>query len=507
MTEVAGRDIFLRIEPLKDYSPLAPAKCARHYGRDCMFNMGHEYGRLTPTEIFQATLDAIVYREYLDQDYTIPNIDRIIKSDVNEPPWHRRVPGAVLYAKPGERLYIHVFNGDSEECHSFHLHGLKYGIDSDGAWPFGVSSTDSSHRSDEIFPGQSWTYIFDATEETIGAWAFHDHVRNVQQNVSRGLFGGLIVRDPSAKCVDHEIPLFVHQMMGATTENVIESPTLSHGQLYEHIFDNVTPGVYNYHCAIHGVTMAGQIQVLPGPASTTPYNVTIGDNFFDPQSTQITSGSKVIWTNNGNSNHIVFFGGGGASTFCLNGRAYVGNTPTIVCDSGEHLRWYLFNLDLGDIWHNFHPHSARWQLPVPSGGAGDVHSLSPVETFVTDTEVPMAFRLPCILEDLQCDPPHDACRVRLKGDFMVHCHIEQHMMQGLVGLVRARQYVWITDEIIKRLKIELPYDDDSNECPSINLMRCIPKRDFGLPSSKGHHSKTRTEPVIHSSKKKLRKVR
>jgi hypothetical protein len=179
------RDIFLKIEQIDNYSPLAPVICARRYGRDCMYSSGHEYGRIPPHEIFSASLNALVYRQYLDPDYTIPNKNKIIEADVNEPPWQRRVPGTVLYTKPGEQLYIHVLNGDNEECHSLHLHGLKYGIDSDGAWPFGVATHDG-RRSDEIMPGQRWIYVFNATEETIGAWVFHDHVHHVQENINRG---------------------------------------------------------------------------------------------------------------------------------------------------------------------------------------------------------------------------------------------------------------------------------------------------------------------------------
>src|SRR5260370_22793121 len=104
--EFQRRDIFLKIEPLLNYSPLAPVLCGRRYGRDCMFNSGHELGRLTPQEIVEATLDGLIYREYLDPDYTTPNTAKIIAADVNEPPWNRRVPGAVLYAKPRERLHI-----------------------------------------------------------------------------------------------------------------------------------------------------------------------------------------------------------------------------------------------------------------------------------------------------------------------------------------------------------------------------------------------------------------
>src|SRR5215469_5474531 len=229
------RDIYLKIEPVLAYSPLAPIICARHYGRDCMLNPGHELGRISPDEILAASIDALVYREYLDPDYTVPNKGKIIRADVNEPAWDRRVPGAALYARPGERLRVHVLNGDKDDCHSFHLHGLKYGIDSDGAWPFGVT-THAGRRSDEILPGQRWTYVFEVTTEMIGAWAFHDHVRDVAANVNRGLFGGLIVRNPAQPCPDHEIPLFVHSMEGGDTGPQFESPMLGFNDTFSFTF-------------------------------------------------------------------------------------------------------------------------------------------------------------------------------------------------------------------------------------------------------------------------------
>jgi FtsP/CotA-like multicopper oxidase with cupredoxin domain len=472
------RDIFLKIEHIPDYTPLAPVICSRQYGRDCMYSHGHETGRIPANEIFEARLDALVYHEYLDPNYTIPNKAKIIKADVNEPPWDRRVPGTVLYAKPGEQLYIHVLNADKEECHSLHLHGLKYGIDSDGAWPFGVVSRNGQQRSDEILPGERWTYIFNAMPETIGPWVFHDHVRNVQQNVNRGLFGGLIVRDPNAPCADHQIPLFIHQMVGISKSSQFRSRRLSLGETFDSPVEVFTgPEICNYYCAIHGPSMSGQVIVEPGGSAdpNNPVQVGMRDNKFIPEIVTVGPGGKVRWRNDESNNHIVFAPGGGKATFCLNGRAYVGNTPTIVADSGEQLRWYLFNMDLGDIWHNFHPHSARWQLPVPPAGASDVHSLSPSESFVTDTEAPPVLRLPCILDDLQCNPTDDACRVRIKGDFLIHCHLEQHMMAGLAGLLRTREYIWINEEVAKKMGIKLPYDDGSNSCPSVDLMRCQPK--------------------------------
>jgi FtsP/CotA-like multicopper oxidase with cupredoxin domain/sugar lactone lactonase YvrE len=471
MKTCTPRDIFLQIEPLPDYSPLAPLLCARRYGRDCQFNEGHELGRIPAEEILAKRLNAVVYREYLDPDYTQPNTAPLIPSDKMEPPWNRRVPGALLWARPGEQLRIHVRNADPNDCHSFHLHGLRYGIESDGAWPRGVAARDG-RRSDEILPGESWTYIFDITEEMIGAWPFHDHVRMVAHNMNRGLIGGLIVRDPRAPRADHEVPLFVHVLADAMTHCEFESPTLSTGGTFLSTFPDVNE-ICDYICRIHGGSMAGRIRTVAGAPSATPFDIRIEDNKFVPADVTITAGTTVRWTNFGANQHIVFSGGGGNLTYCLNGRAFVGNTPTIVGKPGEKIRWYLFNLDAGSVWHNFHPHSARWQIPAPPGGASDVHALSPIETFVLDTEVPPAIRLPCGLAELQCCPPRDACLVKVCADFLFHCHIEDHMMAGLAGVVRVEQKVWVTDAALKQTELLLPMNCCGDECSWVDLKRCL----------------------------------
>jgi hypothetical protein len=43
-----------------------------------------------------------------------------------------------------------------------------------------------------------------------------------------------------------------------------------------------------------------------------------------------------------------------------------------------------------------------------------------------------------------CGGPHDdADPYHLRGDFLVHCHVEMHMMAGLVALVRSHQTVYL----------------------------------------------------------------
>src|SRR5258708_3229924 len=155
---MATRDIYLKIETIPNYSPVEPDDHVSppiQYRRDCMRNRGHEDGMIPADEVAARRLTALIYREYLDPHYLVPKPDKVIAADVNEPAFTRRVPGTVIYVRPGDRLLIHIKNGDFQP-HSFHVHGLRYGIDSDGSWPFGTQTLDR-RRSAEICPGQTWT--------------------------------------------------------------------------------------------------------------------------------------------------------------------------------------------------------------------------------------------------------------------------------------------------------------------------------------------------------------
>jgi plastocyanin len=569
------RDIYLKIEAIPGYSPVEPDDHISppiQYRRDCMRNMGHENGTIPADEVNGRRLTALIYREYLDPNFLLPKPDKLVAADVNEPPFLRRVPGTVIYARPHERLRIHVKNADIVP-HSFHIHGLRYGIDSDGSWPFGTQSTDG-RRSDEICPGQIWTYIYDVTDEMLWAWPFHDHCRDIGTYVDRGLFGGLVVlperehehlprfllpegflrqalrvaeglrtsvqrphhagpphvrrspaqaalhvpmgpmpamgpmHAPGTRVARHahgidlgevpdalvpylaaleefahapqplpererllHVPLFFHVMSGARGTPVFQSAPLNPGASFASPVFTLA-ATYDYICGIHGPSMAGTITVQAGgPSSVT---VAIGDFFFAPANVTVGIGGQVIWTNNGPSQHsVVERGGASIPSFCFNGRSFVGNTPTVVAHAGQRIRWYVFNLDLGMNFHNFHTHGQRWRF---AGETIDVRSISPAESFVVETTAPPVLLLPPEIEACQ-DPEHrpeHARRFDLRGDFLVHCHVEMHMMQGLAALLRSHQTVWLTPEQAKDLgdAIGLPLDPGNNDCPAVALDRC-----------------------------------
>jgi plastocyanin len=267
------------------------------------------------------------------------------------------------------------------------------------------------------------------------------------------------------------VPIFFHVMSGMRGTPVFQSAPLNPGTTYASPVFSLA-ATYNYMCGIHGPSMSGSITVQAGGPSTV--NVAIGDFFFAPANVVVGVGGQVIWTNNGPSQHsVVEQGGANLPSYCFNGRSFIGNTPTIVAHAGQRIRWYVFNLDLSMNWHNFHPHAQRWRF---ADETIDVRGISPAESFMVETKAPPVLLLSPELEKAQHPDHHHkhAKEYHLRGDFLVHCHIEMHMMMGLAALVRSHQTVWLTPAEADALSasIGLPLDPGNNNCPTVALDRC-----------------------------------
>ncbi len=95
----------------------------------------------------------------------------------------------------------------------------------------------------------------------------------------------------------------------------------------------------------------------------------------------------------------------------IDGRAFVGNTPVFTSRVGETVQWDV--MAMGSEHHTFHVHGHRWR--AADGTDRDTQTIGPAETFV--------FRWH---ED---DP----------GTWLYHCHVESHMMAGMIGIYRVRR--------------------------------------------------------------------
>lgn len=462
------QDVYLKIERIDNYSPVDPDPDHTYaYRRDCFRRAGHEDGTITEDEAQLRALTAVVYRPYTDSTYSTVDSTPLIAADLAEPPVERRVPGVVIYTKPGRRLRIHVLN-DDRDPHSLHMHGIQYGIDSDGAYPLGVTNDDGI-RSDQICPGENYTYVYDVTDEMTGAWVFHDHHRKIGENARLGLIGGLVVRDPRWPQTDYEVPFFMHKVAGRRTEPLFDSGDIAPGGTYTRTFD--TPGNVDYECFYH--PMFGTVTVEPGglPAAS----VDVLDNSFDPPEVTIAPGGSVTWTNRGQATHTVFEAGSSTSTtsYAVNGRSFAGNSPVIEVESGKRIRWYVFNHDFDMEWHNFHPHASHWEF---GGQHLDNRTIGPAEAFVVDTVAPPVLLPPCKSKHLKGRKR----KVDVAATYPVHCHVEPHVMAGMIGLLRVKQTVHATKAYFDELGFPPPLDTGTFECPSPDPHHCVDGVDDGI---------------------------
>jgi manganese oxidase len=93
----------------------------------------------------------------------------------------------------------------------------------------------------------------------------------------------------------------------------------------------------------------------------------------------------------------------------INGRAFVGNTPVLHARVGDLVQWDV--LAIGDDHHTFHLHGHRWRNA--DGTFVDTRTVGPAESF--------SFRL----------------REDVPGTWLYHCHVEEHMSRGMIGVYRV----------------------------------------------------------------------
>jgi len=93
----------------------------------------------------------------------------------------------------------------------------------------------------------------------------------------------------------------------------------------------------------------------------------------------------------------------------IDGRAFVGNTPVFHSMVGDLVQWDV--MAMGSEHHTFHVHGHRWL--TPGGISRDTQTVGPAESF--------RFRW------REQDP----------GTWLYHCHVEDHMMRGMIGIYRV----------------------------------------------------------------------
>jgi manganese oxidase len=117
------------------------------------------------------------------------------------------IPGPTLEANVGDVIVAHVRNADEHfnQAITFHPHGVRYNPDYDGAYLGQYTRVGGF-----IPPGEEFKYTWEATPDSVGVWPYHDHGPNHLINTARGLFGAIVIREPTDKVPDVETVLYLH---------------------------------------------------------------------------------------------------------------------------------------------------------------------------------------------------------------------------------------------------------------------------------------------------------
>ena len=120
-----------------------------------------------------------------------------------------RIPGPTLYAEVGDTIVVHLRNiaRGLDQAVTVHPHGVRYNPEYDGSY-----LGDFTRAGGFVAPDDEFTYVWEATPDSVGVWPYHDHGPNHTLNTLRGLFGAVIVRERGAPAPDVEQVLFLHSL-------------------------------------------------------------------------------------------------------------------------------------------------------------------------------------------------------------------------------------------------------------------------------------------------------
>ena len=127
-------------------------------------------------------------------------------------------------------------------------------------------------------------------------------------------------------------------------------------------------------------------------------------------------------------------------SMCINGRKYLGNTPTVIAGPQTNMRFGVVGMGNVDGFHTFHLHGHRWTLNGPHG-----NNRAAIQGSVEDTPVSQ-------FEDTRTFGPANSFAFTIKegslggipsfmgappgaavGEWHMHCHVLNHMMDGMMG--------------------------------------------------------------------------
>jgi FtsP/CotA-like multicopper oxidase with cupredoxin domain len=384
--------------------------------------------------------DALILRRYRPPQkadgsdaWTVPDDRKVNPWDLNEPdPGETNpvngtmgtIPGATIECQVGDRVVVHFRNMDTrvvgtpapsggrltplDLVHSLHTHGFVFDARYDGAYP--LSPEDSSQlvasepdpavralwqrpgggvtdkkRGDRVPPGGTFNYTWETFNwpTAAGVWLYHDHSVSDTDNVSLGAIGFVVIHNPN------------------DPDDIVVGPA------------DLPDGSFTG-------------SPIPAPEK-------------DP------NGQKVRQPPD-KAQYLLMFHTLSGET-CINGRLFLGNTPTLIAGLNTRMRFGVVGMgNATDGFHTFHIHGHRWVIPGPDGttsgaiqGSAQVRAVSQFEdtrVFGPANSFSFTINQGSFMGSVFTPDP---ARAPGLGEWHMHCHVLDHMTQGMMGSLKIVQ--------------------------------------------------------------------
>jgi plastocyanin/FtsP/CotA-like multicopper oxidase with cupredoxin domain len=440
-------------------------------------------------------IDALILRRYKPPTkpdsgdaWTVPDDRKVNPWDLNE---HNpgdggtmgTIPGPVIECNVGDQVVVHFRNGDGRmdkdiktRTHSLHPHGFVFEATSDGAYPLsppdqsqpveaeaaawaGVGVTGQFKQGDRVPPGATFTYTWQTIgwPTTAGVWLYHDHSICDMENIELGAIGIVIIHNPADTANEVDIRLSPPDPADPTKADPAllpaASPNGSPTTLKCFPISDPIPPV--------PTSLLAQVGLPPDHLHGADLAANHDDDHHDSDSgdepqraLSLRVGAAVLEL----SRDLKFVGRLCLPVYltppnkmlilqlyhslknagmCINGRKYLGNTPTIVAGTDTKMRFGV--VGMGSDTHTFHLHGHRWILPGPHGTDPNTIQGSPQNSPASQFEDTRVFG-PANSFVFTIDgksgsfmraggPAADAAL----GEWHMHCHVLNHMMTGMMG--------------------------------------------------------------------------
>lgn len=413
------------------------------------------------------------------------------------------IPGPVIECNVGDQVSVHFRNMDTRagkgvqtRTHSLHPHGFVFAPTSDGAYPlsppdpgqpvgaeaalWAAVGVPDLKKSDRVPPGGTFTYTWNTFgwPTTAGVWLYHDHSICDMDNVQLGAIGIIVIHHPDDPDEVISPPLPGNAFIGSPINFrcfpfPFDVAVLPHDL---NRFGLAAREPQTIHAGPHPGAPTGALGLHKGQddarkkshhkdrcehcdqcenckdcnhcdhdveAPLLALAIRRGDLLLE-----LDREFKIIKrfclrrfrTPPDRALYLQLYHNLTGAMMCINGRKYLGNTPTLVGGLNTKMRFGVVGMGNADGFHTFHLHGHRWIIPGPDGNTpvaiqGSIQNkavsqFEDTRTFGPANSFTFTINQGSFMGSLFTPDPTQAPGI---GEWHMHCHVLNHMMDGMMG--------------------------------------------------------------------------